>query len=139
MTNKITIGPPGSKLDWDNWGKPVTDAINELFGSIDTWHSFPYANGWADNGGGFAAFKYRTVFNVVQLIGVAKSPNPFNSGIGTLPVGYRPLSTQPIWASVNTAGTDCLITVATNGLLTTFGSTNINTGWFINASFSLDL
>lgn len=26
---RITIGPPGSILDWDNWGKPVTDAINE--------------------------------------------------------------------------------------------------------------
>jgi hypothetical protein len=27
---RIVIGPPGSILDWDNWGKPVTDAINEF-------------------------------------------------------------------------------------------------------------
>jgi len=30
MTDRITIGPPGSILDWDNWGKPVTDAINDF-------------------------------------------------------------------------------------------------------------
>lgn len=24
----IVIGPKGSKLDWDNWGKPMTDAVN---------------------------------------------------------------------------------------------------------------
>jgi hypothetical protein len=29
MPIRITIGPPGTKLDWDNWGKPVTDVINE--------------------------------------------------------------------------------------------------------------
>lgn len=29
MATRITIGPPGSKLDWDNWGKPVTDLLNE--------------------------------------------------------------------------------------------------------------
>jgi hypothetical protein len=29
VVNRINIGPKGSKLDWDNWGKPVTDAINE--------------------------------------------------------------------------------------------------------------
>ena len=29
MANRVNIGPKGSKLDWDNWGKPVTDAIND--------------------------------------------------------------------------------------------------------------
>jgi hypothetical protein len=29
VATRITIGPPGSKLDWDNWGKPVTDLLNE--------------------------------------------------------------------------------------------------------------
>jgi hypothetical protein len=29
VTNRINIGPKGSKLDWDNWGKPITDAVNE--------------------------------------------------------------------------------------------------------------
>lgn len=29
MATRITIGPPGTKLDWDNWGKPVTDLLNE--------------------------------------------------------------------------------------------------------------
>lgn len=29
MANRVNIGAKGSKLDWDNWGKPVTDAIND--------------------------------------------------------------------------------------------------------------
>lgn len=29
MANRINIGPKGSKLDWDNWGKPITDAVND--------------------------------------------------------------------------------------------------------------
>lgn len=33
----IIIGPKGSKLDWDNWGKPMTDAVNS--------HSSQLANG----------------------------------------------------------------------------------------------
>ena len=31
MTNIVNIGPKGSKLDWDNWGKPITDAVNQLW------------------------------------------------------------------------------------------------------------
>ena len=34
MVNRITIGPPGSILDWDNWGKPITDAVNEIGNEI---------------------------------------------------------------------------------------------------------
>lgn len=34
MSTRITIGPPGTKLDWDNWGKPVTDLLNEFDGRI---------------------------------------------------------------------------------------------------------
>ena len=29
MPNRINIGAKGTKLDWDNWGKPITDAVNE--------------------------------------------------------------------------------------------------------------
>ena len=29
MANRVNIGPQGTKLDWTNWGKPVTDAIND--------------------------------------------------------------------------------------------------------------
>lgn len=29
MANRVNIGPKGSKLDWDNWGKPITDAVND--------------------------------------------------------------------------------------------------------------
>jgi len=29
MANRVNIGPKGSKLDWDNWGKPMTDAVND--------------------------------------------------------------------------------------------------------------
>lgn len=31
MGNIVNIGPKGSKLDWDNWGKPITDAVNQLW------------------------------------------------------------------------------------------------------------
>jgi len=31
MSNVVNIGPKGSKLDWDNWGKPMTDAVNTLW------------------------------------------------------------------------------------------------------------
>lgn len=31
MPNIVNIGPKGSKLDWDNWGKPITDAVNNLW------------------------------------------------------------------------------------------------------------
>lgn len=34
MATRIVIGPPGSKLDWDNWGKPATDLLNEYDGRI---------------------------------------------------------------------------------------------------------
>lgn len=29
MANRVNIGAKGTKLDWDNWGKPITDAVNE--------------------------------------------------------------------------------------------------------------
>lgn len=29
MPNRINIGAKGTKLDYDNWGKPITDAVNE--------------------------------------------------------------------------------------------------------------
>lgn len=31
MSNIVNIGPKGSKLDYDNWGKPMTDAMNQLW------------------------------------------------------------------------------------------------------------
>jgi len=31
MPNIVNIGPKGSKLDYDNWGKPITDAVNNLW------------------------------------------------------------------------------------------------------------
>ncbi len=41
MAQRVTIGPPGSILDWDNWGKPVTDAINEFDTYINgSWVSY---------------------------------------------------------------------------------------------------
>jgi hypothetical protein len=30
----VQIGPKGSKLDWDNWGKPITDAVNTLWDTV---------------------------------------------------------------------------------------------------------
>jgi hypothetical protein len=29
MANRVNIGAKGSQLDWDNWGKPMTDAVND--------------------------------------------------------------------------------------------------------------
>lgn len=34
MTTRVFIGPPGTELDWDNWGKPITDIVNEHDGRI---------------------------------------------------------------------------------------------------------
>lgn len=34
MANRINIGPPGSILDWDNWGSVVTNLLNEYDTSI---------------------------------------------------------------------------------------------------------
>lgn len=34
MATRIFIGPPGTELDWDNWGKPITDVVNEHDGRI---------------------------------------------------------------------------------------------------------
>lgn len=53
MVDRITIGPPGSILDWDNWGKPVTDAVNEHDVSIQNlispgWTS--YTPTWTSSG-----------------------------------------------------------------------------------------
>jgi hypothetical protein len=29
MVNRIVVPMPNGKLDWDNWGKPITDAVNQ--------------------------------------------------------------------------------------------------------------
>jgi len=34
MSNRINIGPPGSILDWDNWGSIATNLLNEFDGRI---------------------------------------------------------------------------------------------------------
>jgi hypothetical protein len=107
-------------------------------GGNETWHAFPYANGWSDNAGGFRHLMYRrTALHEIQIIGTAKSPNPFNATVGTLPIGWRPVDTQPMWASTN-AGTDQLLTVDLNGVVSAFGSTVINVPWFINGTITLD-
>jgi hypothetical protein len=31
MSNIVNIGPKGSKLDYDNWGVPITNAVNQLW------------------------------------------------------------------------------------------------------------
>jgi hypothetical protein len=34
MGNIVNIGPKGSKLDYDNWGVPITNAVNQLWNLV---------------------------------------------------------------------------------------------------------
>jgi hypothetical protein len=107
-------------------------------GAAETWHAFPFANGWT-NSGGAANLQYRrTALREVQLIGTIHSPNPFNQTIGTLPAGYRPLNQQGIWAWTNT-GSGQLIRIDNAGVCGGFGSTAIATDWWVNGTFSTEL
>lgn len=111
--------------------------INDL--APGPWIGFTYSGTWANNGGGFATLNYRLNNGMVEIMGVAKSPNPFSSAMGTMPSGYRPSSTQVVFATINTAGTDCFLTVSSAGAVTTFGNTGINTPWFVSGFFAVAL
>lgn len=66
MADRITIGPPASKLDWDNWGKPMTDAVNEHDELINTaWvtslPTFSSSGGGAALGNGLRNGRYKSL------------------------------------------------------------------------------
>lgn len=99
MANRINIGPKGSKLDWDNWGKPVTDAINEYDTEIialtpGAWSTITLLNGWS-NRAGYAPASYRKIFNgstlqiVLNLTAGTKTDSTI---LFTLPAAFWPLA-----------------------------------------------
>jgi hypothetical protein len=94
MTDRITIGPPGSILDWDNWGKPITDAVNEhdqrlnlpengfsAVGAVESTASGTYVNK-----GGTSTFSFTKVLSTTRLFVVFAST--FFTSAGTAGVSF---------------------------------------------------
>lgn len=106
-------------------------------GNNETWHAFPYSNSWADAGGTSMGLKYRlTATGTVHIHGTAHSPNPFNSVLGTLGAAYRPASTIGVFAWTG-EGNGQLVSIASSGVVTAFGSTTVARDWWINGEYRL--
>jgi hypothetical protein len=108
---------------------------------VETWQTFPVANGWVIQGAGDPG-RYKLMPDNTVMVELDLNDSAATSGtMGTLPVGYRPAVTQFILVSIfNPAGVPALATIQ----ITTGGAFNVllwskqSRQYVCNFSFSID-
>jgi|SRR6185437_3224818 len=128
---RIVIGPPGSILDWDNWGKPVTDAINEHDATLSTltgvWAAWTPTLTNLTLGNGSVEARYNQVGKTVDYT--------FRFTLGsTSAVGSNPQFTLPV---ASRAGSTLM--VLGDVIFTDTGTTNRRGYAQLNAGSTLDI
>jgi hypothetical protein len=90
----------------------------------DTWHSFPYVNGWVDYSAPYSPSGYRKLTNgMVVLRGLCM--NGTATTICTLPAGYRP-GIQLLFGVQTNPNVMCRIDISPGGVISHTGG---NAGW----------
>jgi hypothetical protein len=128
VANRINIGPKGSKLDWDNWGKPVTDAINEFDAAINTlWTTFLPTFSTQAGGGALNNGQRNGRYKVLGAVGLIKyeahlifgSTSTYGSGFFIIDLPF-PASANSVEMSIGNAY------FYSTGVLTREGGTRFN-------------
>jgi hypothetical protein len=104
---------------WDIWKYLVTgDMLPPIYNTFNQYA--PKAQEDFVQLGSSGLWYMKDTIGFVHFRGSTTWPGGGGMNFGTLPVGYRPVTTQQFWVSVEqTNGTDIVMTVTTSGAVTT--------------------